>query len=290
MEKFIFQQYDESIHNNGYITGSQNFSDIIPDGSTILAQTSLFLPPPDLPLTGKGMNLQQYTMLYNQYLEQYSNLAKKKKQFQINNNNNQDNDGDDDDDENYHINPPICTFQRGDISFGAKTLLIPTKANIMKNNNNNNNNNSLSISTTYPTIMLCGDTNTNPAQWPFIMTDSAKVADQTQLCLMISQSTSNIIFNKIRTLQKQNTDNNNNPPCKALLLITPNEGMQCSICKCAFETGDDYVKLKCKHLYHQGCILQWLEKKNSCPVCRYQLPAKIAIDDDAHEPINNTNY
>ena len=47
---------------------------------------------------------------------------------------------------------------------------------------------------------------------------------------------------------------------------------QCQVCFDNFKDEDKIAKLPCKHLYHKDCILPWLEKHNTCPVCRHELP------------------
>ncbi|KAF4397720.1 hypothetical protein G4B88_027589 [Cannabis sativa] len=59
-------------------------------------------------------------------------------------------------------------------------------------------------------------------------------------------------------------------------LLNDDPLLLCAVCKDQFELGIEAKKLPCKHLYHPDCILPWLAHHNSCPVCRFRLPAEQA--------------
>ncbi|EEF52740.1 E3 ubiquitin-protein ligase CIP8 [Ricinus communis] len=53
----------------------------------------------------------------------------------------------------------------------------------------------------------------------------------------------------------------------------------CAICKDMVNVGETETKLPCDHGYHGDCIVPWLGSRNSCPVCRFELPT----DDTEYE-------
>ncbi|KAJ0989676.1 hypothetical protein J5N97_008032 [Dioscorea zingiberensis] len=55
--------------------------------------------------------------------------------------------------------------------------------------------------------------------------------------------------------------------------VVPSEDTACAVCKEEFTLDAAEVKkLPCSHCYHRECILPWLQVRNTCPVCRRELP------------------
>lgn len=55
--------------------------------------------------------------------------------------------------------------------------------------------------------------------------------------------------------------------------------LKCPVCLLEFEEEETVIEMPCHHLFHSNCILPWLSKTNSCPLCRHELPT----DDDSYE-------
>uniref|UniRef100_A0A2P2L1C1 RING-type E3 ubiquitin transferase n=1 Tax=Rhizophora mucronata TaxID=61149 RepID=A0A2P2L1C1_RHIMU len=64
------------------------------------------------------------------------------------------------------------------------------------------------------------------------------------------------------------------------------EDLACAICKDVLLIGTEVSQLPCRHFYHPRCILPWLGARNSCPLCRYELPTD---DRDYEEGKERTN-
>ena len=51
---------------------------------------------------------------------------------------------------------------------------------------------------------------------------------------------------------------------------------ECAICIGEFK-GIDIIKAfyKCEHIFHKRCLLDWLKKHNTCPLCNHDLSDDI---------------
>ncbi|KAL7562857.1 hypothetical protein ACA910_002473 [Epithemia clementina (nom. ined.)] len=66
-------------------------------------------------------------------------------------------------------------------------------------------------------------------------------------------------------------------PCSPELLLSSSSAsssaLDCSIC---YETIDvvrqSYMLAPCDHLFHRDCLMQWMDVKMECPICRTDLP------------------
>ncbi|EEF52148.1 zinc finger protein, putative [Ricinus communis] len=56
-------------------------------------------------------------------------------------------------------------------------------------------------------------------------------------------------------------------------VIIQNFSNQCVICLEDIQIGIEATCLPCKHIYHGGCISNWLKNSNCCPLCRFQIPS-----------------
>ena len=46
---------------------------------------------------------------------------------------------------------------------------------------------------------------------------------------------------------------------------------KCVICLEDFHNKEKVTALPCIHLFHQKCIRKWIEKRKTCPICKFEL-------------------
>ncbi|KAK6131015.1 hypothetical protein DH2020_035242 [Rehmannia glutinosa] len=66
---------------------------------------------------------------------------------------------------------------------------------------------------------------------------------------------------------------------ESVVIKKEENAMVCAICKDMVNVGEIAKNLPCGHGYHGECIVPWLGSRNSCPVCRFELPT----DDPEYE-------
>jgi len=59
--------------------------------------------------------------------------------------------------------------------------------------------------------------------------------------------------------------------------------LQCSVCMEDYKVDETVHKLPCDHLFHETCIVPWLELHDTCPVCRKGLTEGSDQNDGSNE-------
>lgn len=124
--------------------------------------------------------------------------------------------------------------------------------------------------------------------WPFVMTDSANEISDIGLdipVMMVSDADS-LLLSKLlnsRTLSGSGEAMNPNQTSSESMLrksihtklLCGRFEEECSICQELMLKGNTVLKLLCRHAYHARCVQVWLERHNTCPLCRNEMPLHI---------------
>nr|GMD15201.1 E3 ubiquitin-protein ligase RHA2B-like [Ipomoea batatas] len=60
--------------------------------------------------------------------------------------------------------------------------------------------------------------------------------------------------------------------------------VECAVCLCKIEEGEEVRDLKCNHIFHRACLDRWLGTgRVTCPLCRTHVkPPTRRFQDDLH--------
>jgi hypothetical protein len=50
---------------------------------------------------------------------------------------------------------------------------------------------------------------------------------------------------------------------------------ECPICIMKYKVADKIKVLPCKHIFHKKCIKKWLDKKDTCPLCNFDIKKEL---------------
>jgi hypothetical protein len=50
--------------------------------------------------------------------------------------------------------------------------------------------------------------------------------------------------------------------------VNAGEDIQCAVCLSDCTEGQNVISLRCNHSFHVNCITSWLQRRNTCPICR----------------------
>ena len=170
--------------------------------------------------------------------------------------------------------------------------------NINNNNINNNNNSSINVNVNRNRRNIFVITNTNRRRGR----RRNRILDLIANYLIIEEHNDNI-DDIINHIMLNDPNKYGNPPAakKAIEKLKKykiNEekikefGFEnsCAVCKDEFNIGEECLSMPCNHYFHENCLLPWLKERNSCPICRYELPTDDAdFEEMKKQKLNNSN-
>jgi hypothetical protein len=65
------------------------------------------------------------------------------------------------------------------------------------------------------------------------------------------------------------------------------DGKRCPICWDDFEAREEVTLTPCNHMFHEGCIMLWVNTNTHCPMCRYAFGDQIKETTSSN--LNNNN-
>ncbi|KAG0463305.1 hypothetical protein HPP92_019374 [Vanilla planifolia] len=66
----------------------------------------------------------------------------------------------------------------------------------------------------------------------------------------------------------------------SVFLTVEDNNTHCAVCKDEISLAEKVKRLPCLHHYHEYCIVPWLAIRNTCPLCRFELPSGDVSGDE----------
>ncbi|KAK4373288.1 hypothetical protein RND71_008672 [Anisodus tanguticus] len=62
--------------------------------------------------------------------------------------------------------------------------------------------------------------------------------------------------------------------------------IECAVCLCKIEEGEEVRELRCDHLFHKVCLDRWMDSgRKTCPLCRNHLKSPAVFSELQQEVI-----
>eukprot|EP00898_Chlorokybus_atmophyticus_P006323 jgi/Chlat1/6692/Chrsp49S06169 len=92
------------------------------------------------------------------------------------------------------------------------------------------------------------------------------------------------LHNIISELMQNDPNRHGNPPAaqeaidRLPVVLVPKEDVaistECAVCREVYKEGDKAMQMPCGHMFCSTCLVPWLQQRNTCPTCRFELPAQ----------------
>ncbi|GLT34528.1 hypothetical protein SLA2020_090370 [Shorea laevis] len=58
------------------------------------------------------------------------------------------------------------------------------------------------------------------------------------------------------------------------------DGVECAVCLCGIEEGEEIRELRCEHVFHKVCLDRWVGcRQMTCPLCRCSLAPRRVVEE-----------
>jgi Ring finger domain/PA domain len=128
--------------------------------------------------------------------------------------------------------------------------------------------------------------------WPYIMKDpkqEAKGVLRTPVC-MVNKAAGALLIEGLRSAAAAAgaaaADSSGAVTCE---LSVAQSKKECVICQEVFAVGATFVRLPCSHLFHTECAKMWLQRRSTCPTCRFEVPTGNADYDRRAQAVRDSS-